>query len=470
MIKMKEETKGVAEIGWGNKFSMLAGSSTSVSVGSKHSVDISASNSIRFGIKNNIEWGPAFSYYAGPDFQKAKKYLPNTAGGFGSADSSFGQKMNWINSKIDFSEIKEHKFSISKEGSTTTTTTNKLLSEKGFTAGAGFGTLAELGYNTYNKTLQKTSRIMVATTTLPILVSLLQNLFSGPGSKDGPNPEVTLNSYAGMAINIGATIGPALFGLYSAIQAIAARQGFTNAIKPKAVIDLNKEHGLFIGTDHSALLNSSANGLRMNSDGTSLGLSEPGIEYPFSAVSKGEGDAKNELKYARLTNDPISALNLGKARGNFYIANNAPQVLLQAKATAQSTTAIANTLAAQSADNGDIVILADKDATVQAKKIKLTDKLASDTQILIDATANDKVIKIQLEANKFITINKDSILIKSGYESWISVGEKEVRLKQGMSSIYIKDNTIHLHSGSGSKLSVSSKVISLSGSNLKVLA
>lgn len=470
MIKMKEETKGVAEIGWGNKFSMLAGSSTSVSVGSKHSVDISASNSIRFGIKNNIEWGPAFSYYAGPDFQKAKKYLPNTAGGFGSADSSFGQKMNWINSKIDFSEIKEHKFSISKEGSTTTTTTNKLLSEKGFTAGAGFGLLAESGYNVYNTTLQKTSRIMVATTTLPILVSLLQNLFTGPGSKDGPNPEVTLNSYAGMAINIGATIGPALFGLYAAIQAIAARQGFTNAIKPKAVIDLNKEHGLFIGTDHSALLNSSANGLRMNSDGTSLGVSEPGIEYPFSSMSKGEGDFKNELKYARLTNDPISALNLGRARGNFYIANNAPQVLLQAKATAQSTTAIANTLAAQSADDGDIVILADKDATVQAKKIKLTDKLASDTQILIDATANDKVIKIQLEANKFITIDKDSILIKSGNRSWISVGGKEVRLKQGTSSITLNNGTVRLFSGKGSSLSVASSVISLSGSNLKVMA
>ncbi len=116
------------------------------------------------------------------------------------------------------------------------------------------------------------------------------------------------------------------------------------------------------------------------------------------------------------------------------------------------------------------MILADKDATLQAKKIKLTDKLASDTQILIDATANDKVIKIQLEANKFITIDKDSILIKSGYESWISVGEKEVRLKQGTSSITLNDGTVRLFSGKGSSLSVASSVISLSGSNLKVLA
>lgn len=470
MMKMKEETKGFAEIGWGNKFSMLMGSSTSVSIGSKHSVDISASNSIRLGIKNNIEYGPAFSYYGGPEFQKAKKYAPGVGGAFGYAESSYGQKMNWINSKIDFSEIKEHKFSMSKEGSTTTTITNKLLSQKGFTAGAGFGIIADTGFEAYNKTLQKTSRIMLATTTLPILVSLLQNLFTGPGGKEGPKPEFTLDSYAGMAVNIGATIAPALYGLYSSIQAIAARQGFTNAIKPRAVIDLNKEHGLFIGTDHSNTASNSANGLFMNNEGTSLGIAQTGLGDAFASVSSGEGDYKNELKFARLRNDPMSALNLGKARGDFYIANNAPQVLIQANSSAQTTTAIGNTLAAQSAENGDLVILAEKDATVQAKKIKLTDRLNSNTQILIDATTNDKVIKIQLAENKTIIIDKDLIKIQSGNESWITVDAKEVRLKQSGSSITVKNDGIMLRASKGGLLYVDSNVSYKNGSNFKVLS
>lgn len=462
MINLKEETKGIAEVGWGNKFIMIAGSSTAVSVGSKNSIDIAASNSIRLGTKNNIEWGPSFNYYAGPAFQKASSYAPGTNGAFGSALPTIGEKFNWINSKLDFTEIKEHRFSMAAEGSTTTTVTNKLLSQKGFTAGAGFGLVAESGFAVYNKTLQKTSRIMLATTTLPILVSLLQNLFTGTGSKNGQTPPLTLNSYAGMAVNIGATIAPALAGLYIAVQAIAARQGFTNAIKPKAVIDLNKEHGLFIGTDHSAVVNGSANGLRMNADGTSLGVNDPGIEYPFSAVS--------ELKYGRLTNDPMSVLNLGKAGGNFYIANNAPQVLIQANAAAQTPTNIAATLAAQSAANGDIVMLAERNVTAQAKKINLTDNIASDTQILIDATTNDKVIKIQLAQNKKIIIDKDSISIQSGNRSWISVDEKEVRLKQGKSSILVKNNLIALTNSGGGQLIVDSSVSYKNGANFKVLA
>jgi hypothetical protein len=484
MINVKEETKGHGEVVWGNKFSTIAGSTTSVTVGAKHTIEVAANNSLRFGMKNAFEFGPSFVYHCAPEFQKASKYADATASSFGRAQSSgFGQTMNWLNAKITFSDIKEHKFFIAKEGSTSMFTTNKQYSETGFTAGAGYGKIATAGYDSYCSAVKKTKWVMTGMTAIPVLVSLLQNLASGPGSspdpggKAVPQPWLKLNSNIGVAINIGATIGPAIGSLWAAFHAVAQREGFKNAIKPKAVIDMNKSLGLFIGTDHSGFMNGNANGLQMNKDGTSLGLSVALDKdgYPFSSVSEQRPGGKNELKFGMLKKHPISAMTLGKATGDYFLASHAPIMLLQSVPKAQSREDIAQTFSSRGISKGEMLLLAEKQVTVESPKINLTDSTAHTTISLQGGDKGaDKRIELKAKKNNFessVAVSDKAVRLQTGKQTKLAMEDEDFCVSIGRDTlIRMSKGTLILRTSQKSKMAFSASAISIMGGNLKVMS
>ena len=469
MISLKEETKGHAEVVWGNKFSTIAGSSTSVTIGAKNVLEVSASNSLRFGIKNSFEYGPSFVYHCGPEFQKASEYAPNTDTSFGAANTKFGQKLNWANAKITFSDIKEHKFFIAKEGSTSMFTTNKLYSETGFTAGAGYGLVATTGYKVYCETVKTCRTVMTAMTILPVVVSLLQNLFSGPGAKDGAKAPITLNSYAGMAINIGATLGPALTSLVAAVNAVAAREGFKNAIKPLTVMDMHKEKGLFIGSDHGS--GGLVNGLKMSKEGVLLGNTLGSAMR--SAFSK-DGD----LKFGKLTDQPDSALAMGtakKANSLFrvsYLANQSPVVALLASAGGDMA-AMDKQLETLKPEHGDLFLIGQR-CRITAPKITLTDidPSQSDTEISLKGGHNNakKSIELRTKKDQSISLTEKAMTVKTGKKTKLSLQDEDFSVKIGKNMLIRMNSGALVLKTSNNKLVMSSSATKLNGSNLKVMA
>lgn len=470
MISFKEETKGHGEVVWGNKFSTIAGSTTSVTVGAKSSFEISASNTVRFGVKNTFEYGPSFTYHCGPEFTKAGSYAPNTDTSFGKAENK-GKKLNWANAKITFSDIKEHKFSIAKEGSTSMFVTNKLYSETGFTAGAGYGLLATTGYKAYSSTVTTCRNVMTAMTVLPVLVSLLQNLFFGPGSKDS-KPQHTLNSYAGMAINIGATLAPALVGLVAAVNAVAAREGFKNAIKPLSVLDMNKSVGVFMGSDHSQLSPVGlANGLKMSEQGISLGISQSKIAGAF--------DKDGDLKFGKLKSDPAGMLAIGHLRGALptsataYVVNQAPVFAVIASGGGGSHKSAEETLKLVKAEKGDIFLIGQQ-CMVTAPTITLADidPSQSDTSITLKGGHNNaaKSIVLQTKKNHLIQVTDDQIALQTGKKTAAGLSEDLFAMTiKNKDKMTFGGGKFEVKTSNGNKLLISSAGINLNGSNLKVM-
>lgn len=470
MINVKEETKGHGEVVWGNKFSTIAGSSTSVTVGAKSSMELAASNSLRFGVKNSFEYGPSFTYHCGPEFKKASKYAPNTETSFGAAETSFGQKLNWANAKITFSDIKEHKFFIAKEGSTSMFTTNKLYSETGFTAGAGYGLVATTGYEAYCKTVTNCRNVMTAMTVLPVLVSLLQNLFTGPGSKDS-KPPYTLNSYAGMGINIGATLAPALVSLVAAVNAVAAREGFKNAIKPLSVLDMHRSVGTFMGSDHSQPTPIGlANGLKMSSKGISLGIAK--------SAAPGAFDKDGDLKFGKLKGNQEGIVAIGHLHGavptssTAYVASTAP-VLGMFASEGSNHDGVERALKDLKPKSGNMYFIA-KESRMTAEKIMLTDVEPGKSAAAISLTGGrdkaKKSIELKTKKDQSVLLTEQDLTVTTGTSTKLSMKEQYFAIKIGNQRIQMSKDNIMLQISNSNKLVMSSSATKLNGSNLKVLS
>lgn len=472
MINVKEETKGHGEVVWGNKFSTIAGSSTSVTVGAKSSMELAASNSLRFGVKNSFEYGPSFTYHCGPEFKKASKYAPNTETSFGAAETSFGQKLNWANAKITFSDIKEHKFFIAKEGSTSMFTTNKLYSETGFTAGAGYGLVATTGYEAYCKTVTNCRNVMTAMTVLPVLVSLVQNLLSGPGSKDS-KPPYTLNSYAGMGINIGATLAPALVSLVAAVNAVAAREGFKNAIKPLSVLDMHRSVGTFMGSDHSQPTPIGlANGLKMSSKGISLGIAK--------SAAPGAFDKDGDLKFGKLKGNQEGIVAIGHLHGavptnsTAYVASTAP-VLGMFASEGSNHDGVQALLKRVGAESGDMFFIG-QNCRMTASKITLTDIDPSQSETAISLTGGHnnapKRIELKTKKDQSVLLTEENMVVTTGAKTKVEMKNESIKLSIGGRNTMINMQSGKLVLKTSKKIAIvmSDSAATLCGSNLKVLA
>jgi hypothetical protein len=478
MINIKEETKGHGEVVWGNKFSTVAGSTTSVTVGAKHTIEVAANNSLRFGMKNAFEFGPSFVYHCAPEFQKASKFADATASSFGRAQSSgFGQTMNWLNAKITFSDIKEHKFFIAKEGSTSMFTTNKQYSETGFTAGAGYGKIATAGYDAYCSAVKKTKWVMTGMTAIPVLVSLLQNLASGPGSspdpggKAVPQPWLKLNSNIGVAINIGATIGPAIGSLWAAFHAVAQREGFKNAIKPLTVIDMNKSKGLFMGSDHSQLTPVGlANGLKMSELGIMLGVSQSTVASAF--------DKDGDLKFGKLNSDPNGMLAIGHLHGSVptsattYVVNQAPVFAVFAS-EGHGHESAEKSLKLLKVKKGDMLMVG-QDCRLTADKITLTDidPSQSETAITLKGGHNKtkKSIELKIKEDQSISLTDKAMTVKTGKQTKLVMQDTYFNVSLGNCIVNLRKDAIVLKASAKSKLVMTSSATSIMGGNLKVMS
>ncbi len=233
--KAKPSISGFGEVSYGAKCEILGGSKYEMMAGNKSSALIGMDNKFTFGAKTDMSIGSdlKISIASGKWENPKNKWWP--AKGF--------------QAKYDFSDVKEHKLIISKDGSTDILVKKLTMAKDHFQASAGYGELGGLAYTTYTNIV---SNMITVIATINVLLPIL-NLANALTVNPAANKQIGFDhtsqlrtSWIPFTTQLFATFSQ----LVAAINVVLSRDMLKKAVLPNAILQLRDEAGAFLGSRH----------------------------------------------------------------------------------------------------------------------------------------------------------------------------------------------------------------------------